>query len=249
MPERPVALETGATLVDETGTPLVYEYVVPVAPAPTPYTSADYAAELLAHMPDGPIWPRDEDAGLARVMRSLAPSIQRVDARGLVLLQETPAGTLVEMLPEWEATLGLPDPCAGAQPTLALRQRIVRARLAAQGGQSVPYYAGVAAALGFAIGITEYAPSRYDRRGYGLPRYGPDWTHAWLVTTTATVIEAAQYGSHRFGEPYRTWGSRVLECTLNGIKPAHTTLIFGYLGASTAALWDAGAWDRDAWAA
>ena len=44
------------------------------------------------------------------------------------------------------------------------------------------------------------------------------------------------------GEPLRSWGNNLLECTMERIKPAHTVLIFAYVNT----WWDEGAssWDN-----
>lgn len=232
MPERAIVLNTGGLLIDEAGASLEYEYFIPSAPAPAPYAAADYASEMLAHMPEGPIWSRDVDNDLSVVMRALAPTMQRVDARALALLREAPAGNLVALLPEWEATLGLPDPCAGLEPSIALRQASVRAAIAARGGQSILYFRQVAAALGINIAIAEYAPFRAGSR-CGQPICGTDWAFSWTVSVSSLTVIPFLAGYGRAGEPLATWGSTVLECTLNRIRPAHTSLTFSYLVPST----------------
>ena len=226
--------------------------VGPAVPVQPPYSGADYQAEMLGHLPEGPIWPRDPSSVLARLFGALAVTAERVDDAAVALLQESPAGNLVALLPEWEATLGLPDPCNGPEPTIALRQRSVRAQIAAQGGQSIAYFIGVAAALGYAITVTEFEASRFGRpfgpvsatmgRRFG----GTDWAYTWQVNVAALTVEVFTFGAGRFGDPFRSWGSRVLECVLGRIKPAHTTLVFAYSGSGIAAGLDGFRLDVDA---
>ena len=147
------------------------------------------------------------------------------------LLQEQPAGNLVALLTDWEATLGLPDPCAGQSPTIALRQRIVRGQIAAQGGQSIPYFTAVAASLGFDVKITEFEASRFGRPFGPNRRFGgEEWAFAWQVDVQALTVEPFLFGQGRFGDPFQSWGSRVLECTFERIGPAHCILTFSYTG-------------------
>jgi uncharacterized protein YmfQ (DUF2313 family) len=163
-----------------------------------------------------------------RVVRALADIWRRLEFRAQDLLTESPAGdNLVEMLPEWEAALGLPDPCAGVLPTIALRQGAVRAHLAARGGQSIPYFVSVATALGVTISVTEFAPSRFGD-GFGGRFGGNAWAYVWQVNAPQTRIVPFYFGLGGFGEPFTTWGDVSLECVLNRIKPAHTILLFSY---------------------
>lgn len=211
-------------------------------------SEADLLAGLQRLMPMGRIWPREPDAVQTQVLATWVPAYARLYARDNHLLVDSFPATAVELLPEWEATLGLPDPCAGPAPTIVQRQAQVVARLTARGGQSVPYFTAYAAQLGFPVTITEFVPARYGRPNYGKPRYGRDWAHVWRVTAPAVAVTPARYGAHRAGEPYASWGSKVLECELGEIKPAHTILQFAYVGAGQQAAYGTGRFGVDTFA-
>jgi uncharacterized protein YmfQ (DUF2313 family) len=51
------------------------------------------------------------------VLSGFTPAFERLTARANNLLIDAFPGSTYELLPEWEATLGLPDPCAGEAPT------------------------------------------------------------------------------------------------------------------------------------
>lgn len=213
-------------------------------PAPL-FAAADFGAAFLALLPNGPVWPRDADAVLARTAGALAPTYERMTMRAAQLLQEAPAGGLVEVLPEWEATLGLPDPCLGPSPTIAQRQRGVRAAVAAKGGQSIPYYTMVAAALGYPITVVEYASARTDVLAADDPVYGPDWDYAWQVTLPSTVVVEFAADVSFADDPLASWGSHEAECTIRRIAPAHTVLSFAYSGGASGAALGEFVLDRD----
>jgi uncharacterized protein YmfQ (DUF2313 family) len=97
----------------------------------------------------------------------------------------------------------------------------------ARGGQSKDYYIGIAEKLGYEITITEFAPFRAGINRAGDPDYGAGWAHVWRITATAPMIYF-RAGQSTAGERLRTWGSRLFECTMDQIKPAHTVLLFGY---------------------
>src|SRR5260363_17238 len=79
-------------------------------------------------------------------------------ARANRLLRDICISSTVELLPEWEATLGLPDPCTGPLSTVQARRAQAVARFANTGGQSAAHFIRMAAQLGYAISITCYAP-------------------------------------------------------------------------------------------
>jgi uncharacterized protein YmfQ (DUF2313 family) len=98
---------------------------------PPNYTAADFLKALQGLMPRGRLWPRDADAVQTQVLAQLAPSYARSTARANYLLVDAFPATTYELLPEWESTLGLPDPCAGVAPTIPLRQAQALARFVA----------------------------------------------------------------------------------------------------------------------
>jgi uncharacterized protein YmfQ (DUF2313 family) len=196
-------------------------------PAPV-YDDSAIATQFQATLPTGPIWPRDRDTVQWQILLALAPSFTRMFNRGGNLLLDAFPVAPVELLPEWVATLGLPDPCVGVSPTLQVRQQQVAARFIAGGGQSIAYFTQVAAALGYAITITQFAPSRFGQP-FGLPFGGPAWAHAWQVNAPTFTIEYFKFGHGAFGDPFSSWNNNVLQCELQRLAPAQTVLIFSFL--------------------
>ena len=192
------------------------------------YSSADFTRALQNLMPRGPVWPTDPDSVLAQVIASLAPTWARHTLRDNYLLQDAFPATAVELLPEWEAALGLPDPCAGASPTLQGRQAQVVARLTGVGGQSIPYFIAYALKLGYTITVTEYTPFRMGCMTMGHRLGSADLAHTWSVNAPLHTVTPFRMGVSGMGEPLESWGNAVLECELNEVKPAHTLLSFIY---------------------
>lgn len=203
---------------------IVFDPAAAVAPA---LTEDDFLGALQSYLPRGKAWPRDPGTVLSKLLRGFAVGFARVHARALALLKDAfPAGT-EELLPEWEASLGLPDPCAGEQPLISDRQAQVVARFAFTGGQSVPYFIRYAGQLGYAVTITEFSPSRFGRP-FGLPFGGDAWAYHWEVDAPSFSIHPFLFGADVFGTPFRSWDNAVLQCELQRLKPGHTTLSFLY---------------------
>lgn len=190
------------------------------------FSAQDYLQALQALLPRGRVWPRDPDAMQTKTLAALAKVYERTNIRANQLLTDAFPVATFELLQEWEETLGLPDPCAGVAPTVEARRAQVVARLKAQGGQSVAYYIAFAAALGYTITITQYVPARAGLLRAGQPLNGPDWAHAWTVTSPTFTITHAKAGLLSAGEPLAFWGNLVLTCELATVKPAHTVLAF-----------------------
>jgi uncharacterized protein YmfQ (DUF2313 family) len=107
------------------------------------------------------------------------------------------------------------------------QQQAVCIKFTARGGQSKDYFIGLAEQLGYEITITEYAPFRVSINAAGDPLNSADWAHAWKVTATAPFIYF-RTGVSPVGEHLVDWGSKLFQCAMEQIAPAHTILIFAY---------------------
>jgi uncharacterized protein YmfQ (DUF2313 family) len=190
------------------------------------FRAADFLQAFLKLLPRGRVWPRDTDAVQNQALLGLNTVYEDNSARALSLLKDAFPASTFELLPEWEATLGLPDPCAGSAPSIQARVSQVVTRLTKTGGQSVPYFTGVAASLGYTVTITQFAPSRFGNR-FGMPFGGTDWAHAWQVNAPTFTVNSNRFGSG-FGDRFASWGNTVLQCELQALAPAHTVLNFSY---------------------
>jgi len=192
------------------------------------YSAADYLSAMQALMPRGRVWPKESDATQTKALSGLVQVYARTNARANNLLVDAFPASTEELLPEWEATLGLPDPCAGVSPTIQQRQAQVLARFIAQGGQSVAYFTQIAATLGYTITITQFAPFRFGQSTFGTPLYSTAWAFAWQVNAPTFSVQKFKFGVDVFGEPFAFWSNNVLQCELQRYAPAHTYLLFKY---------------------
>lgn len=192
------------------------------------YTCADYLSALQALLPRGRVWPREPAAAQTQALSGLTPVYERSNARANQLLVDAFPATTYELLPEWEAALGLPDPCVGPGPTLQVRRAQVVARFAGSGGQSVAYMISYALNLGYAITITQFAPARAGQLRAGQQCGDNAWAHAWRVNAVLNASYAFRAGLSAAGEPLSIIGNTVLECELKQIAAAHTTVFFKY---------------------
>jgi len=190
------------------------------------YTSDDFLSAFQALLPRGPIWPRDPDSVQTKVLAALMPSWARLAERDENLLTDAFPAAPVELLPEWEASLGLPDPCAGESPTLQQRQMQVKARFVANGGQSVTYLTQFAALLGYTVTIDEFAPAIAGRLRAGEPANGAGWAFVWRVNLPGFTLTNFRAGDSAAGDALTVWGNAVVQCELERVAPAHTVVLF-----------------------
>jgi uncharacterized protein YmfQ (DUF2313 family) len=199
-------------------------------PGPLPtLTQQDYADALFALAPQGRAWPQDATTVFQQVLAALAPTPFRAFESASNLLTDAFPATTVELLPEWQATLGLPDPCAGTSPLLSVEQSQVLARFIAGGGQSVEFFINFALTLGYPITITQFAPFRAGFNTIGQPLYDDAWSFTWQVNAPAIAQTLFTVGNSTIGQALVTvTGNTVLECELQRLAPAHTTVIFSF---------------------
>ncbi|MDR2187042.1 MAG: DUF2313 domain-containing protein [Azonexus sp.] len=188
----------------------------------------EYRAQLLALLPPGLAWPRDEDAPLTRQLHALADEFARVDARASALIDEADPRSTTELLTDHERVAGLPDACTGPLATLALRRAALHGRITGIGGQSVAYFTELAAALGYTISITEYRPYRVNSF-VNDPLCDPDWHFVWQVNAPLETLRWRTVASP-VSEPLAAFGNELLECVIRRFAPAHTLVIFAYQG-------------------
>lgn len=192
-------------------------------------TATNYLRQLQALLPPGPAWPKDDAATLTHLLSALSAELARVDGRALTLVEEADPRTVAELFADWERVAGLPDACAqafGGDQTMAQRRAALVGRLTTLGGQSPAYFIGLAAALGYAITITEFhAHTVNDDVEFQL--YDVAWNFAWQVNAVLdTVTEFTVEGAVE--DALAAWGNALLECVINRLKPAHTAVLFSY---------------------
>ncbi|QKQ48480.1 MULTISPECIES: YmfQ family protein [Achromobacter] len=188
--------------------------------------AGDFLRAFMSLLPRGRVWSRDVSSVQSRALLGLVTIYEDSTARANQLLVDAFPGSTYELLPEWELTLGLPDPCAGPAPTIQARRAQVVARLTATGGQSIPYFTGLAKSLGYEVTVTQFMPSRFGKR-FGTPFGGVDWAHAWQINAPTFTVNRLRFGDS-FGSPFSYWTNSVLQCELQSVKPAHTVLNFSY---------------------
>lgn len=176
-------------------------------------TKDDYKKQLIALLPAGNIWPAAHVINtFTALLDALAEELSRIDARVANLIEEAYPDTAVEMLSDWERVAGLPDKCTGELGTLQQRHNALMGVLTIERSLSKQFYINIAARLGFNITIAETA------------------NYVWQVTA-ALDVNAVYFraGVSVIGDPLVQSLNGLLECAMNTLKPAHTSVTFNYI--------------------
>lgn len=175
------------------------------------FDADDYALALARLAPTGEVWPKGPGSTFTLTMQALAGSPARNHAAANALLVDAFPATAVDLLPEWEATVGLPNACSPIAGTDEERQRQVMAKLADTGGASWAYFSGILAAFGYTDQTVEqFQPFRVGIDSVDTPLYSNDWAHAWWVSMTGISVDVDASAT----------------CEIAAIAPAHTILWF-----------------------
>lgn len=182
-------------------------------------------AELLALLlPPSSYAP--DNALLAALLAGDGAALDTAYGSALALQGEFDPRTTATLFDEWEGTAGLPDTCIGGGQAFNQRRAALVAKWIAQGGQTPAYFIGLAAALGYAITITEFVPHDVNS-DIETPLFDAAWRYAWQVNAALDAVTVLTVNDTVI-DPLAAWGNQALECLITRLKPAHTHVIFSY---------------------
>lgn len=202
-------------------------------PKPPSFKAADFLQACLNLLPRGRAWAKYQTSNMYQALAVLMPTYERsTAAAGSLLYDAFPANTL-QLIPEWESSLGLPDPCAGELTNSDAQRAQIVARFIAGGVSSVPQIVAFAANLGFPITITENVGGfimGVSAMGSTTDFFGDETNiFVWQVNAPLVNEEFFYMGTSVMGDFLETFTENdVLECEIRRIAPAGTLPIFSY---------------------
>lgn len=200
--------------------------------------AADYRQQLFALLPQGIVWATDLDSNLQRLLAGEAQEPARIDERAGALLAEADPRQASETFEEWETSYGLPSTCAPAEQSMADRRAALIGRIIGRGGMTIQDYLDLAGGLGYeGAQVLEFREATVEvetatgHRGavIGDDMNGADWDLTWRVLLPAGVVRESVINEAVIGDPLRSWGDELIECSLRHAAPSWLMLQIGYL--------------------
>lgn len=185
----------------------------------------EWGDTLLKQMPRGRAWPRDPDTDLPKYVRGFARRLAELELSADQLLLEMRPETTVQLLPEWEQYLGLPE-CDIAGQSFEMRRNAVVEKYHRKGGLQTWMIEQIAAAFGFTIKVSEQWP-HHVLRNVSYPLY-PSSTRFVLRVDVIGMPEDRFTVLDNVLVPLRGTAPLVLECVLNRLKLAGFYYDFNY---------------------
>lgn len=194
-------------------------------------TAEQYQAQLHALLPQGPAWDPERVPELALVLVGLSSELARVDARSVALNVEMDPANVTELVPDWEAVMGLPDECLGDSPSFGDRQLAVQQRLTAVGSQTANYFVSIAKGQGYPNAtVTQHRAPRFGRARFGRSHFGT-WQvqFMWTLNTGGRQRVGRRFGVSYWGERFGVNPGSALECVIRRYAPAHTLVHINFI--------------------
>jgi len=192
--------------------------------------AADYLAQLQALLPRGLAWATDGAATITQLLRAWADEFARVDLRADQLLDAIDPSTTTELLAEWEAVAGLPDECVSVTQTIEQRRAALVSKLISTGGQSRAYFISIAQAMGYPDAtIEEFMGGMTCNDDCNDSLGDIDAIFIWRLNLPfSTAGRFVMTCNSDCNSALQSWGDAAIECRINKLKPAHTTVLFAY---------------------
>lgn len=195
-------------------------------------TPTQILGELLALVPSGFAWNRDQGGMLAAFLLPWATELARIESFAEQLLTESDPRAADYLLTDYERVLG-PDP-AGRDLlalTTALRQLIVFQRWTARGGASAAFFIALAASVGITVTIQNITTAKCGVARCGASACVPTpEQYKWIVTTPLVGIDVPYCGAARCGAANS--GGRIIPSPIEALfaifTPAHTEPVYAY---------------------
>lgn len=193
-------------------------------------TENSYTAAQQNLLPVGDAFSRESSSILSHLLRGLALLWAKAHNRAMTAVEEADPRTTLELLPDFETALGLPDECLPAGNSIQERRDAVLAKLDDEGRQDPDFYRELAKILGYEVTIAEFKPFICGLSCCGdVLNGGHDVRYYWQITVHGPRVTLFRCGASsppdRLG---KTSHATELECLIRRYKLAHTYAVFNY---------------------
>jgi len=169
------------------------------------------------------------DVALTAEVNAIGTQLDVVQTVVTDLLVELDPRTASALLPEWEASYGLPDECYADTDTVADRRLRLAGKVAETGGISKPYFLNLATQLGYHdVSITRFTQTTCEMSCEDA-LYDGSWLFAWQVNIPGQQTIHQYFGIDSSCEdPLDSYKQGPLECLLLRLNPGDAVVLFNY---------------------
>lgn len=188
-----------------------------------------YFNALAALLPPG-IALNPEGDELQDLLAKTAQELLLVEQMEVQLYTEQDPRNCKYLLPEWEASFGLPDKCMrqGSQ-TFEERRRAVYAKFIDVGGARRTRYELLLAAIGYPDAEIERCRLFTCETPVDQPLFeDPEWRFNWRINMGADSDLKEWTCESPCDEHLRVWGDAIAECVINRENSIISQVLFGY---------------------
>lgn len=189
---------------------------------------SDQASLLAAHLPQGGVFDaaREQDTNFNDLLKGLGEELFRLESEIFRVCQEMDPRLTLDLLPEWERSVGIPDECFSTVEGLVRRREQVLLKLRGVRVQTADDFVELAAILGQTIEIEAGAisgayPMRYPARYLGGAK----------AARFTMIVHFPNAQNTNYPQPYPVpYGvaTGVTECVIEHTAPATVQVIFSY---------------------
>lgn len=173
-------------------------------------------------IPFGTVW--------ARLTQAMLKPLADLYARAWQLTNESRASSLIDSLEDWEADLGLPDPCVTSAQSVEQRKASVRSKASGVATITPQEFVKLAARLGFIVALEEPFAFRVGESSVGwggdeLSNVGLE--QQWVLHVFDMPVWQFEVGVSEVGvDRLLDFDLGPLECVVRRIRPGWTEVVF-----------------------
>ncbi|MFZ9921987.1 MAG: putative phage tail protein [Candidatus Nanopelagicaceae bacterium] len=180
-------------------------------------------------IPQGLAWNPNPDSNLQKLISGESIEFARLEEEALRVLREINPYTTTELISEW-VDIALGDHrCEGLSSSAEELKRAILARLISLGGSDRIYFQEVAKAAGFLVKVSDgFQQFRAGRDRCQDRVLANGFAYTWNVRARTNTLSFFRAGLSRASDRLIYFSNALLECVMNQVKPAHTSIIFSY---------------------
>lgn len=190
-------------------------------------------SRLAQHLPSGPAWEAKirPESNFYKILRGLVKELSRVEAQIQDVADEHDIDQTLNLLPEWEESVGIPDSCFTTEVSLEQRRTNVKLKLGRLNGTVTNQdFVDIAEILGFEVEIIPGSTFALFPLSFPLPFVASPTVARFTMRVQVNNTPPPGVFPIAFPLIFTGASSNILECVFNILKPAVTVIDFVYVG-------------------